>query len=128
LGNRLWPQVWSWVCQCSSAPGCFWSPGSSSSSGLCGAEIRASTHGLLRLEGTHATDWAGVPVSLDPKGSQVLPVLGQMLWPPHLSSGGIRIPGDKLRLSVVGLDTEPAPKVYSGHRLKTEGRQINILI
>ena len=38
----------------------------------------------LRPEGTHATGQAGLSVSLDPWGSQLLLVRGECLWPPHL--------------------------------------------
>jgi hypothetical protein len=32
----------------------------------------------LRMEGTRATGRVGVPVSLAPQGSQILPMMGQM--------------------------------------------------
>jgi hypothetical protein len=67
----------------------------------------------LRWEGTCGIGQAMVPVFLDPGGSQLLPVLGWILWPSHLVSGHDRAP--RSPLFVVRLSTEP--KVCSGLQL-----------
>lgn len=50
--------------------------------GLCAEPVPKVCSGhRFRPEGTHATGQVGGPVSLDPRGTQLLQVLRQMLWP-----------------------------------------------
>ena len=83
-----------------------------------------------------------LPLFLGERESQLLWVLGQMLWP-QLDLACVRTPvipgvsdllgassvvlsvsehlGVELLLGVVGVDGEPVPGVCSGHRFKLEG-------
>jgi len=73
----------------------------------------------FRPEGTHATDWAGIPASLDPGGPSY-----SGCWADVTSSsmnlGLLEHLGVGLPLGVVGMGVEPVPKVFSGHWFRSD--------
>ena len=73
------------------------------------------------LEGTRATVWVGVPVSLDPGDPVPLGVGADVVVSSPLILSVLDHLGVELPLCVVGLGAEPGSKVCSGHRLRLEG-------